>query len=64
MNVTKEQIGTPILAADATLAVLKKDKKGILLAFYVSSEDMTDEMLRADLGDVLRLFVTKPELGA
>jgi hypothetical protein len=63
-NITQEQVGTPILAADATFAVMKKDKHGIFLGFYVNAVDVTDEMLRADLGDVMRLWVTVPEVGA
>lgn len=62
--ITKEQIGTPILAADALLAVLKKDKKGIFLGIYVTPEDVTDAVLRLNLGDVMRVFITVPDIGA
>lgn len=63
-TITSEQIGKPILAADAILAVMKKDKRGIFIGVYINPEDMNDATLRVNIGDVMRIFLTVPELGA
>lgn len=63
-TVTQEQIGRPIIAADAVLAKLVKEKKGIFVGFWINPADITPEMLAADYGDVMRLFITQPEMGA
>lgn len=64
MEINKDQIGKPILAADAIFAAMKKDKKGIFMGFYVNPEDITQQALSLNLGDVVRVFITIPELGA
>jgi hypothetical protein len=64
MNITPEQIGEGIMIADVTLAKIVKEKKGIFVGFYVNPGDITPEMLAKDYGDVMRIFVSVPDMGA
>lgn len=64
MEVTKEQIGEPICACDAIKAIFKQDKKGIWITFILNPEDVSSALMETPIGEVVRLFVTKPDMGA
>ena len=62
--ITKEQIGKPIFAGDAIKQSYRQSNKGIIVSFIINEEDMSDLLAGLKLGEVVRLFVTIPEMGA
>lgn len=64
MEISREQIGTPIFAGDAIKASYRQTDKGISITFLINPEDVSAELSLLALGEVIRLFVTRPEMGA
>ena len=64
MEISREQIGEPIFAGDVIKQSYRQTDKGISVTFLVNPEDMTEQLAMLGLGEVIRLFVTKPEMGA
>lgn len=64
MEISRDQIGTPLFAGDAIKASYRQTDKGISITFMINPEDVTKELALLGIGEVIRLFVTKPEMGA
>lgn len=54
---------TPIANVEAQNHSYRKTKSGIVVSFLISPHDPHDELMKLDLGEVVKLYVTKPEVG-
>lgn len=58
---TSEQ---PIAAIDAQKTAYKQTKAGISITFTIHPDDEHKKLMELPLGEVVRLYVTKPSIGA
>lgn len=54
----------PIAAVDAQNHSYRKSKSGIVVSFLIHPNDPHEGITKLDLGEVVRLYVTKPNIGA
>jgi hypothetical protein len=53
-----------IAVVDAQKHSYRQSKQGIVISFLLHPQDNLTELMKLELGDVVRLYVTKPEIGA
>lgn len=54
----------PIAACDAINMSLSKNAKGITVKFMINPLDVTDELTRLPIGEVIKIYITKVDMGA
>ena len=53
----------PLAACDAIKMAMKQTGKGIILTLSLNPEDVTDALNRVPIGEVIKIYVTKPDIG-
>lgn len=59
-----EENETPIAVVDAQKTGYRQTKTGISVTFTIHPDDKHEELMKLSLGDIVRLYVTKPSIGA
>lgn len=59
-----DDIGKPVCQIDAQKQGYRQSKSGIVISFLIHPDDPHEGLMQLALGDVVRLFITKPEIGA
>jgi len=54
----------PIAACDAIKMSMKQTGKGHILTLSLNPDDVTDALNRVPIGEVIKIYITKPDLGA
>lgn len=53
----------PICACEAIKMSLKQTGKGTILILSLNPDDVTDQLNRIPIGDVIQVYITKKDLG-
>lgn len=52
-----------IAKVDALKTSYRQSKSGIVVSFTIHPDDKHEELMKLDLGEAVRLYVTKPNIG-